>query len=159
MTDRLLLAPRKPRTLWSFLLVALIATALFVPTFSGYTAMMNKVNIDATTTDVALSEDGERVVVDIRVENPTGSAFTARYGSLYGKVDDRLLTGLGVEVETTKIPPGETRTVTARIEKKDGHGDELEDAVESGELAVTGQLEGTIQEADVEVQVTEGDDG
>lgn len=159
MTDRTFFRPRKPFTLGSFLLVALVATALFVPTFSGHTAVMNKVSIDATATDVALSEDEKHVVVEIRVENPTRSAFTAQFGTLYGKVGDEHLTGLGVEVEETEIPAGETRTVTARVEIKDGYREETADAIESGELTVTGQLRGTIQEVDVQIDVTEGDDG
>lgn len=159
MTGRFPFRPRKPLTLGSFLLVTLAATALFVPAFAGHTAVMNKVSIDATTTDVALSEDGTHVVVDIRVENPTGSAFTAKYGDLYGKQGDTLLTSLDVEVEETTIPAGETRTVTARVGIKDGYREEAADAVESGELGVTGQLRGTIQDVDVQIDVTEGEDG
>lgn len=159
MTDRTLFQPRKPFTLGSFLLVALVATALFVPTFSGHTAVMNKVSIDATTDSVALSEDGKHVVVEIRVENPTRSAFTARFGNLYGKEGETLLTGLGMEVEKTTIPAGETRTVTARIEIKEGYREEIADAIESGKLDVSGQLRGTIQDVEIQIGVTEGDDG
>lgn len=159
MTDYTAVVPRKPFALGSFLLVLLAVTALFVPAFSAHVAVMNKVSIDATATDYALSENGENVVVDIRVRNPTRSAFTAAYGQLYGKVGDEQLTGLGVEVEKTTIPAGETKTVTVRISVKDGHLEEMADAIDSGRLTVTGQLEGTIQDAQVMIEVGEENDG
>ena len=159
MTDHKPVVPRKPFALGSFLLALLAVTALFVPAFSAHLAVMNKVSIDATATGYALSEDGERVIVDISVRNPTRSAFTAAYGQLYGEVGDEQLTGLGVEVEETTIPPGETATVTTRISVKDGHREELADAIESGRLQVTGQLEGTIQDARVIIEVGEENDG
>lgn len=159
MTDYRPIVPRKPLALGSFFLALLAVTALFVPAFSAQLAVMNRVSIDAAATDYALSEDGEQVVVDIRVRNPTRSAFTAGHGQLYGQVGDEQLTGLGVEVEKTTIPPGETATVTARISVADGHREEMADAIESGQLEVTGQLEGTIQDEHVRIEVEEETDG
>jgi hypothetical protein len=159
MPDSTPFRPRKPFVLGSFLLVALVAVGLFVPTFAGHTAVMNKVSIDATTTDYHVADDGETLVVQVRVRNPTGSAFTARYASLYGNVDGKQLTSLGVEIRETTVPAGETKTVTAHVGIKDGYSEEVADAVESGTLRVTGQLRGSIQDAEVQIDVTEGDDG
>jgi hypothetical protein len=159
MTDRAKFAPRKPITLGSFLLVALVAVALFVPSFSAHVAVMNAVSIDATPTDYAVSDDGDHVVVEIRVQNPTRSAFTARYGDLYGKIDGEQVTGFGIEVEETAIPSGETGTVTARISIEEDEREAVADAVKSGRLHVSGILEGQIRNKQVEVDVTEDDDG
>ncbi|UPV73583.1 DUF916 domain-containing protein [Halorussus limi] len=159
MTDRTLFRPRKPVAMGSFLLVALVAAALFVPTFMGHLAVTNAVSIDATATDVALSEDGERLVVRIEVHNPTRAAFTATYGQLYGKVGGTKLTGTGYEVERTTIPAGETRTVTARVSVPEEHRERAAEAVEAGAVVVTGQLEGSIRDQRVEIEVTEETDG
>lgn len=159
MTDRMRFLPRKPVTMGSFLLVALVAVALFVPTFSAHIAVMNSVSIDATPTDYAVSEDGDHVVVQIRIENPTRSEFTASYGDLYGKVDGEQVTGFGMELEETTIPAGETKTVTARVSIKDGERETVADAIESGRLDVSGLLQGTIKDGEVEIEVTEGEDG
>ncbi|WP_135826937.1 hypothetical protein [Halorussus ruber] len=159
MTDRTRFSPRKPVTLGSFLVVALVAVALFVPSFSAHVAVMNAVSIDGTPTDYAVSDDGDHVVVDIRVHNPTRSAFTARYGDLYGKIDGEQVTGFGMDVEETTIPSGESGVVTARISIEDGEREAVADAVESGRLHVSGVLEGTIQDKQVEIDVTEDDDG
>lgn len=159
MTVRQPLWSRNLVTLGSFFLVAAVTVALFVPTFSAHVAVLNTVSIDATPTSYAVAEDGEHLLVEIEVHNPTRSAFTAEYGNLYGKIGDEQVTTLGLDVTETKIPPGETRTVPVRIGIEDGHRDEVTDAIESGRLAVTGQLQGTIQSEDVEVEVTEeGDD-
>lgn len=152
------LRPRKPLTLGSFLLVALAAMVLFVPTFSAHLAVMNAVSIDATVSEVAVSEDGEDLLLSIRVHNPTRSAFTASYGLISGSVDGERVTELGIEVEETTIPSGETKSVPVRVGIEDGYGEEIADAVESGRLDVTGNLEGSIQDAQVEVEVTEGED-
>lgn len=159
MTDRTGFSPRKPITMGSFLLVALVAAALFVPTLSAHIAVMNTVSIDATPTDYAVSDDGDYVVVQIQIQNPTRSEFTARYGDLYGKVEGERVTGFGMEVEETTVPSGETRTVTARISIEEGRRDEVADAVESGQLHVSGLLQGMIKDEDVEIEVTEGKDG
>lgn len=159
MTDRTRFAPRKPVTTGSFLLVALVAVVLFVPTFSAHVAVMNTVSIDATPTDYAVSDDGDWVVVEIHVENPTRSGFTASYADLYGKVDGERVTGFGSEVGETTVPSGETGTVTARVSIADGEREAVASAVESGRLRVSGLLEGTIRNEQVEIDVTEGDDG
>lgn len=159
MTDRTRFVPRKPVTMGSFLLVALVAVALFVPTLSAHIATMNAVSIEATPTDYALSEDGDHVVVEIRIHNPTRSAFTPRSSDLYGDVDGEQLTGFGDDIEETTIPAGETGTVTGRISIKDGKREAMADAIESGNLDVSGLIDGTIQNKRVEIEVTEGDDG
>lgn len=159
MTDRTGFSLRKPITTGSFLVVALVAAALFVPTFSAHVAVMNTVSIDATPTDYAVSDDGDHVVVQIRVDNPTRSAFTARYADLYGKIDGERVTGFGMEVEETTIRAGETGTVTARVSIEEGQRQRVADAVESGELGVSGLLQGTIRDEQVEIEVTEGQDG
>lgn len=160
MSDRNPLWPRKPVTVGTFLVIAVVAVALFVPTLSAHLAAMNTVSIDATPTDYAVSDDGETLLVEIRVDNPTRAAFTASYGNLYGKVGDRQVTSLVTDVEETTIPSGETETVVARIGIEDDNRETVAEAVEAGTIAVTGQLEGTIQNARVEIEVTtEGDDG
>lgn len=159
MADRTLLRPRKPLALGSFLLVALVAGVLFVPTFSGHLAVMNTVSIDATATDVTLSEDGEQLVVEIAVRNPTRAEFTASYGRLYGKADGTQLTGTGNDVEETTIPAGETRTVAARISVPEKHREQAAEAVDAGTVVVTGQLEGSIRDQRTEIEVTEETDG
>lgn len=158
MNDRTSLRPRKPLTTGSFLVVLVAGAALFAPTMSAHIAVMNAVNIDATPTDYALSDDGDAVVVEIRVHNPTRSAFTASYGELYGKFDGTTVTTLSVEVEDTTVPAGGTETVTARIAIADGYREEAAEAVESDRLRVTGLLEGRIQDVEVEVEVAEGGD-
>ncbi|MFC4449788.1 hypothetical protein [Halorussus aquaticus] len=157
MTGRIPFGGQRPTAVGSFLLVALVATMLFVPTFSAHVAVMNKVSIDATATEVATSDDGSQLVVEIRVRNPTRSAFTASYGRLYGKVGNRTLTTPGVELDGGAIGAGETGTVTARIEIADGSREEAAAAVESERLRVVGQLEGTIQDVNVRIDVTEGE--
>ncbi|UPV99631.1 DUF916 domain-containing protein [Halorussus gelatinilyticus] len=159
MADRTLLRPRKPVTMGSFLVVALVTAALFVPTFSGHLAVMNTVSIDATATDVAMSEDGDQLVVQIRIHNPTRAAFTASYGQLFGKVEGTQLTGTGNEVEETTVPAGETRTLTARISVPEEHRDRAARAAKAGNIVVTGQLDGRIRDQRVEVEVTEETDG
>lgn len=159
MSDTTLLCPRDQLALGSFLLVFVLAVALFVPTLSGHLATMNTVSFDATPSDYAVSDDGT-LVVDVQVHNPTRADFTASYGNLYGTVGDEQVTSLVTDVEETTVPAGETRTVVARIELEDEHRSTARDAVETGRLAVTGQLEGTIRDERVEIEVTaEGDDG
>jgi hypothetical protein len=160
MSDRNPIWPRKPITLGTFLLVAAVAMALFVPSLSAHIAVMNTVTIDATPTDYAVTDDGETLVVELQVHNPTRADFTAAYGNLYGKVGDQQVTSLVVDVDETTIPSGETRTVTARVGIEEEHRETAIDAVESGQLAVTGQLKGTIENERVQIEVTtEGDDG
>lgn len=160
MSDRNPLRPRDPATVGTFLVVAVVAVALFVPTLSAHLATMNTVSIDATPTDYAVTDDGETLVVEIRVHNPTRAAFTASYGNLYGKVGDQQVTSLVTDVDEKTIPSDETGTVVARIGIEEEHRETVVEAVESGEIAVTGQLDGTIQNERVEVEVTtEGDDG
>ena len=158
MTEQNSYRPRKPRTVGSLLFVGLIAVALFVPTFSAQLAVMNTVSIDSTPTDYAISDDGEYLVVTLRIENPTGSAFTATHGTLYGTVDGERVTGLGAEFEKTTISAGETETLVVRADVKDGKREQLADAIESGRLDLSGKLGGTIQTADVNVRVTDTDD-
>ncbi|MFC7080637.1 hypothetical protein [Halorussus caseinilyticus] len=159
MTDRTPFSPRKPVTLGSFLVVALVASALFVPTFSAHLAVMNKVSIDATATDVAVSDDGDHLVVQIAVRNPTRSAFTATHGRLYARADGEQVSGFGNDLEEATVPAGETRTVTARLSIDEDHREQAIDAARAGEVVVTGQLQGTIQDAEVEVGVEEETDG
>ncbi|WP_135851377.1 hypothetical protein [Halorussus salinus] len=159
MSRSRLLRPEKPITVGSFVVVLLVAAALFVPTFSGHLAVMNAVSIDATATDVAMSEEGDQLVVQIRVHNPTRTEFTAAYGQLYGKADGTQLTGTGNEVEETAIPPGETRTVTARVSVPEEHREQAAEAAKAGAIVVTGQLDGRIRDQRVEIEVTEETDG
>jgi hypothetical protein len=160
MSDRNSLRPRKPVTLGTFLVVAIVASVLFVPTLSAHIAVLNTVSIDATPTDYAVTDDGETLVVELRVHNPTRADFTAAYGTLYGKVGDQQVTTLVTDVEETTVPAGETRTVTASVDFTDEHRETAAEAAESGQLAVTGQLRGTIQNERVEIEITmEGDDG
>lgn len=158
MSDRTPFRPHKPLTLGSFLVVALVAVVLFVPTFSAHVAVLNTVSIDATPTEYALSEDGETLLVQIAIDNPTGSAFTASYGLLYGKIDGEQVTGSGVDVEEATIPAGETGTVTVHVSVEEGRSDEVAEAIESGTLHVSGQLRGSIQDKDVQIGVTEDSD-
>ncbi|WP_276300715.1 hypothetical protein [Halorussus lipolyticus] len=159
MTDRTRFVPRKPITMGSFLVVALVAAALFVPTFSAHVAVMNAVTIDATPTDYALSDDGDHVVVEIRVHNPTRSAFTPRSTDLYGDVDGEQVTGFGDDIEEVTIPAGETKTVTGRVSIKDEKREAAADAIEAGTLRVSGIIRGSITDKQVEIEVTEADDG
>lgn len=158
MTDYKPVIPRKPFALGSFLLVLLVVTALFVPAFSAHVSVMDKVNIDATSTHYSFTDDGD-LLVEITVDNPTRSAFTVTNGLLFGKVDEKRVTGLGVEVVPTTVPSGETRTVTARMTVKEGYRDKVAAAIESGRLQVTGRLKGTIQDARVMIEVGEENDG
>lgn len=159
MSDRTSLRPRKPLTTGSFLALAVVAAALFVPTMSAHVAVMNAVSIDATPTGYDVADDGDELVVHIRVENPTRSAFTASYGELYGDVNGTTVTTLGVEVEDATVPAGGTATVTARLGVAAEHREQAVEAVESDRLRVTGLLQGQIQDVDVDVAVEEDDDG
>lgn len=160
MSDRNSIRPRKPITLGTFLLVAGVTVALFVPTLSAHIAVMNTVSIDATPTDYSVTDDGETLVVELQVENPTRADFTASYGTLYGQVGGQQVTSLVTEVEETTVPSGETRTVTVRVGIEEDHRKLAADAVESDRLAVTGQLRGTIENERVEIEIdAEGDDG
>lgn len=158
MSDWIPYKPQAPLALGSFLVVALVAVVLFVPTFSAHVAVLNTVSIDATPTEYALSEEGETLIVQIAIDNPTGSEFTASYGLLYGKIDGETVTGSGVEVEETTIPAGEAGTVTARISVEEGRSEEVADAIESGTLHVTGQLRGSMRNEDVQIGVSEETD-
>jgi hypothetical protein len=160
MSDRNPIWSRKPITLGTFVLVAAVTVALFVPVLSAHIAVLNTVSIDATPTDYAVTDDGESLVVELQVHNPTRADFTAAHGSLYGKVGDQQVTSLITDVEKTTIPSGETGTVTARIGIEEEHRETAIDAVESGRLVVTGQLKGKIQNERIEIEVNaEGDDG
>lgn len=150
--------PRKPILLGSFVLVAIVTVAVFVPTLSAHISVMNAVSIDATPTEYAVSDDGETLVVTVRVDNPTRSAFTASYGQLYAEIDGEEVTELSTVEETTVSSGGSVR-VTVDLDIEDGYGDRVADAVESGRLTVYGTLDGTIQDAQVRVEVVEGDDG
>ncbi|WP_158057444.1 hypothetical protein [Halorussus halophilus] len=148
------LRPEKPLTVASFLLVALIATALFVPTLSAHISVMNKVSIEATPVEYETADGGETLVATIRIDNPTRSAYTVSFGRLYGNVEGAAVTKLGAEVDETTVPPDETETVTARLAIKDGESERVAEAIESGTLTVTGQLQGTIEDHEVEIEVT-----
>jgi hypothetical protein len=158
MTDYRPVIPRKPLALGSFLVALLAVTALFVPAFSAHVSVMNKVNIDATSTHYSLEDDGD-LRIEITVDNPTRSAFTAKHGLLFGKVDGERVTGLGVDVVPTTVPSGETKTVTARMTVKEEYRDEVAAAIETGRFQVTGRLKGTMQDAQVMIEVGEENDG
>jgi hypothetical protein len=157
MADYRPLIPRKPLVLVSLLVAFLAVTALFVPAFSAHVSTMNKVSIDATSTDYSLADDGD-LRVEITVDNPTRTAFTAKNGLLYGKVDGERVTGLGIEVASTTVPSGETETVTAHMTVKEEYHDEVAAAIESGRFRVTGRLKGTMQDAQVMIEVGEEND-
>lgn len=153
--DRTSLRPEKPLTVASFLLVAVVAVALFVPTLSAHLSVMNKVSIEATPIEYETTDDGETLVATIRVDNPTQSGYTVSYGRLYGNVDGETLTKIGAEVDESTVPSGETETITARLTVKEGKSDSVEQAIEAGTLTVTGQLQGTIEDHEVEIEVTD----
>lgn len=150
MPDPSSLRPRKPVALGSFLLVVIVATAVFVPTLSAHVAVMNESAISATPTEYALSEDRETLLVTIRIENPTRSTYEASYAQVSAWVNGTRVTQLST-LDGDRIPSGESGTVTARLGLKDGTADEVAAAIESGSLTSQGDITGTIMDEEVHV--------
>lgn len=141
----------------TFLVLAVATTLVFVPTMNGHIASLNAGSIEATATDVALTDDGSVVRVEVSVTNPTRRPVVLRAAEFQAYAGDTRVAHTSVGAfDRTTVPAGETKTVTVRLAVEEGDRAAVRTAVENGTIRVSGLFRGTINEQYVDVDVERG---
>ena len=151
---RSLVRPKRPLVVGAVLLTALVTLWLFVPTVMGYFATYNVASITASPTDVAVSDDGQTLVVTFEVHNPTSQPIRFHGGHvIVFDGDTRLSDGTTMQAPATTVSGGETATVTGAIGVSGGSEDRARRAAGTGTLRYSGELDAGIRDHTFSVDV------
>lgn len=100
-----------------------VSVAIFVPTAMAYASFDKVKEAELSVEDVSI-DDGETVVIEMTVENPTWRSLTVTGIEPSVRTNGTLVNDLVLaEFEKRTIPPGETRTITVRTPLLDGNAD------------------------------------
>ncbi|WP_277555574.1 hypothetical protein [Halobaculum limi] len=137
-----------------FVAITAVASAMLVPVLSGHLAVARTDRIDATATDATVLEDGDRVQVTLRLDNPTTAAVTvperpSEAGLALFDGEARITDPRGVDVGGARLPAGESATLTVTMAVTDDHSPVTRDRIVGTDL--TGSL--TIEVVGYETQI------
>lgn len=150
----LLSTPERPRLAALFVLVALVATALFVPTFDAYVAVDGVKQADTRVTDASVGPDEEQLLIDLRFENPTRTDVTVLSGQVRARDGDTLVTRIaGTDVDRTTVPAGETATIRIGVTIDPSDRDRAIAAANEGRLWFAGFVWVTVGEERIKIQI------
>lgn len=153
-TGRAELTTRRLVLVGAFVLVAGVTTVLFAQAVTGHLASMHAPSADVTITDYEVTDDDDALDVTLRVHNPTMKEFELVSGRIRANVDSELVTVAVRNLLDDVVPPGETKTVTVRLDFREGGEERFRNA---GPDRI--EMEGTIKVKIVEEQVSVPLDG
>lgn len=144
----------RPFRIATFSLLAIAATALFVPTFSGYLGIQQIQAADVDVRDLALSGDESELVVTIALDNPTGSEVTVYNAQLFFRVEGDLVNRPAVAgLDRVGIAPGETSVFEIRTPLSEDRESVAKRGLEDGTWAITGDISVRIGDEETTVNV------
>ncbi|MFC7096290.1 hypothetical protein [Halobaculum marinum] len=154
---------RRRSTVALLLAVAIVATAMLVPVLSGHLAVANTSRVAVTATDATVLDDGARVEVTVRVDNPTTAAVVVRQhpsesGLALFDGDTRVTESRGVAVSGARVPPGGSADLTLTLDAAGDHHPLTSDDVASARLAGSLPIEVVGYRTEVDVGTTVGAD-
>ena len=125
-STRVELTPKRLVLVGSFLLVSVATTAVFAQAMTGHLVAMHAPSADVTVADYEITDDA--LDVTLRVHNPTMKEFELVYTKVRANVDGDLVTvGTRVMLDGV-VPAGETKTVTVRLDFRDGGAETFRNA-------------------------------
>lgn len=147
-------ASKRPRLAALFVLVALVTTALFVPTFNAYVAVDGVEQADTRVIGASVGPDEERIMVDLRFENPTAADVTIVSGQIRVRDGDTLVTRIaGTDIDRTTVQAGERTTIPIGVTIDPEYRERAIAAANEGRLWFAGFLWVTVGEERVKVQI------
>ena len=124
---RVELTPKRLLLVGSFLLVSVATTAVFAQAMTGHLAAMHAPSADVTVADYEVTDD-DALHVTLRVHNPTMKEFELVYIRVRANVDGELVTVATRSMLDGALQSGETKTVTVRLEFRDGGAETFRNA-------------------------------
>lgn len=149
-TDRVQLTTKRLVLVGAFLVVAGFTTVLFAQAVTGHHASMHAPSTDVTITDYEVTDDG--LDVTLRVQNPTMKELTLVSSRVRATVDGELVTVATRTILDGVVGPGETKTLTVRLDFRDGGAERFRNAG-SDRIEMEGSIKIQIVEEDITVPV------
>ncbi len=142
----------------TFVALFALTAGLFGATFQTQLAVAESDTIEASLTELAVSDDGEALEITVRARNPTDKTLTLSSAQLVGRVDGEELTHYGTRsLSGIELSPGEATTFSVSVELVDGETEAARTAVEEGRVSVGGELVGHIEDVRITLGVSNGE--
>lgn len=135
----------------AFLVLTLVTTAAFAQAMTGHVASMHAPSAEATAVEYAVTDD-DRLEVTLRIHNPTIREFELVSSSVRARVDGELVTEATRTMLDGRVPAGESKRVTARLDFREGGAERLRSA-DSARVEVEGRIRVRIGEELVLVEI------
>lgn len=96
--------------------VGVVTALLFHSSLLAYVSLYEVSTADVSADSARLADDGDAIVVQLRVSNPSSREVTVTGAQVFARVNGTLVNDVGgVEVNRTTLAPGRTSTVTLRL--------------------------------------------
>jgi hypothetical protein len=157
-TARSVLRPERPFLVAAIVVTALVTAWLFVPTMQGHVATMNIGSVDVTTSNTAVTDDGEYLTTMLSVHNPTRRDLVFYSGLIHvHDGETQLSDGTTTPFGETTIPAKETVTLEVEIDLIPDRVSQTKRAVRSGSASFSGSLRGRIGQESIHVPLHAGE--